>query len=178
MRRFLIVCLSLMAFLPMFAVENEAQNEEDAANEVTARIEQVSKDFYINLDYYDKYPSYERLCDKQRHLNFWAKFCTIYGIICAGIGGFDLGYGIADCEGYIITVGALCAAEGIAVAALGGSLRSKCTKTRKEIMQINSTGFSVSEVRLGKGSLSPTINLLRDGRTKDVALGVGMSVSF
>ncbi len=73
---------------------------------VSGRIERVTDDFYINLDYYDKYRSYGRLCERQNNLNGWSKFCMVYGLICAGVGGFDLGMGIAEGEPYVITIGA------------------------------------------------------------------------
>ena len=143
-----------------------------------ARIEQVTKDFYINLDYYDKYPSYERLCDRQWHLKGWSRFCNIYGWICTAVGCFDLAVGIAEDAPYSVAIGSLCAAEGIAVVAVGGSLRAKCKKTRAEITRINTVGFPTSQLNCGTATLVPSINLIADNATHDNALGVGLRIEF
>ena len=164
--------LTFMVFSPVKAEEN------DSLKIASARIEQVTKDYYVNLDYYDKYPSYERLVDRSNHLHGWSKFCKVYGIIAAGIGGFDLGLGISDGDGYCITMGAICLAQGLVVAKVGDSLRKHCDVTREEIMRINSVGFPTSEIKFNDKTLTPSLNLMTDNFTHDKALGVGFSLSF
>ena len=139
MKKILFILFGLIVSLPAYC-QTELSEQP--------RIKQVTKDYYVNLDYYDKYPSYERLVDRSNHLHGWSKFCRIYGCISAGIGGFALGTGIAEGDGYCITMGAISAVEGIIVGSVGDSLRKKCNKTREEIMRINSVGFPTSEIKI------------------------------
>ncbi len=167
-----LFCLILtsMTFRPLLA--------EDNVNIQQPRIEQVTDDYYVNLDYYDKYPSYERLVDRSNHLHGWSKFCKVYGYIAAGVGGFCLGAGISDGDGYIITMGSLSILEGAVVAGIGGSLLKKCNKTREEIMRINTIGFPTSEVKINDKVLTPCLNLMTDNYTHNKAIGVGFALSF
>lgn len=177
-----LLLLVVVAFSTSELKAQEVSTQDSVASvqsvSTTPRIEKVTDDFYINLDYYDQYPSYERLCDRQWHLRGWSKFCRIYGIICAAVGGFDLGVGIGNGDPFNITIGALCAAEGIAVAGIGDGLNKKCKETRAEITRINTTGIQTSEFSSGSVSFAPTINLISDNATHDKALGVGMRIEF
>lgn len=179
-RILMIICIFMLSSLSLFAegTKIDEQNESASLTVMSTRIERVTDDFYINLDYYDKYPSYERLVDRQNHLNGWSKFCSIYGIICAAIGGFDLGLGIGEGDGYVITMGALCATEGIVVSAVGGSLRKKRDKTREEITRINTIGFPTSEISSGSVTFVPTVNILSDNSSQDRAIGIGFKIEF
>lgn len=180
LRNLLLLSICMLATPSLFAEETRKEESDESVSLATApaRIERVTDDFYINLDYYDTYPSYERLVDRQNHLNGWAKFCSIYGTICAVLGGFDLGLGISEGDGYVITIGALCAAEGIAVSAVGGGLRKKRNKTREEITRINTVGFPVSEFSAGSVSFAPTVNLLSDNSSHDRTIGFGFKIEF
>lgn len=179
-RILMIISIFTLSSSSIFAEESkkDVQEESVSVGVFPVRIEQVTDDFYINLDYYDKYPSYERLVDRQNHLNGWSKFCSIYGLVCAAVGGLDLGLGIGEGDGYIITLGALCATEGIAVAAVGGNLRKKRDKTREEITRINTIGFPTSEISSGSVTFVPIVNLLSDNSTHDCAIGLGFKIEF
>ena len=166
----LVLMISVMAFGQVKANEPVQQ--------VPGRIKQVTDDFYVNLDYYDQNPKYERMVDRSNHLHGWSKFCKIYGIISAGVGGFCLGAGISAGDGYSITVGSLAAVEGIVVAGIGGSLSKMCKKEREEIMRINSVGFPTSEIKINDKTLSPCLNLITDSRTRETTLGLGLSLTF
>ncbi|MCR5362673.1 MAG: hypothetical protein K6E73_11795 [Bacteroidales bacterium] len=174
MKQLFLLIMFLMVSIASFAQTGTNDSEKTQ----TYRIKQVTDDFYVNLDYYDQYPSYERLVDKSNHLHGWGKFCLIYGYISAGVGGWALGTGISYGDGYCITMGSICAAEGIALACVGGSMMKKCKKTREEISRINSIGFPTSEIRIKDKILTPSVNLMSDTKTQEKALGLGLTLSF
>lgn len=157
-----------------------AQEKSDFSKTSTQiiRMERLSDDCYINLDYYDKYPSYERLVDKQNALSGWSKFCRIYGLICAFVGGWDLGAGIAQKDAYVTTIGGLCALEGIIVTGVGQNLVKKRDKAREEINRYNEIGFPTAEIKVGEASVVPSIDLLSDNTTRENAIGLGFRILF
>lgn len=183
--RLTMICAILAASLSISAraedivkIDKEETTNIESQDNKVIRMKQISDDCYVNLDYYENNRSYERLVDRQNHLNGWSKFCTIYGIICAAVGGFDLGGGIVNGDGYAITIGALSVAEGLAAGFIGDALKKKRNKAREEINQINSVGFPTAEYQVGKVNIAPSVNLLSDNKSHQNAVGFGLRFEF
>lgn len=172
----LFFCI-ILVFSCAISIAQEKSNSLRTSPQVV-RMERISDDCYINLDYYDKYPSYERLVDKQNALSGWSKFCRIYGLICAFVGGWDLGAGIVQKDAYVTTIGGICALEGIIVTGVSQSLVKKRDKAREEINRYNEIGFPTAEIKVGGASVTPSIDLLTDNTTRENAIGLGFRISF
>ncbi len=182
--RLTMICAILAASLSI-SVKAEEISKTDTKETVeepqdveVVRMKQISDNCYVNLDLYDTNRAYERLVDRQNHLNGWRKFCIIYGTICAVAGGIDLGAGIADGDGYAITIGALAVAEGVTAGFIADVLKKKRNKAREEINQINSVGIPTAEYKVGKVNIAPTVNLLSDNKSHQTAVGFGMRFEF
>lgn len=169
---------SISANAEEIANTDTEETVEETQDVKVVRMKQISDDCYINLDLYDTNRAYERLVDRQNHLNGWRKFCIIYGTICAVAGGIDLGAGIADGDGYAITIGALAVAEGVTAGIIADVLKKKRNKAREEINQINSVGIPTAEYKVGKVHVAPTVNLLSDNKSHQTAVGFGMKFEF
>lgn len=174
----LAVSLSISVKAEEISKTDTKETVEEPQDVKVVRMKQISDNCYVNLDLYDTDRNYERLVDRQNHLNGWSKFCKIYGIICAAVGGIDLGAGIADGDSFAITVGALSVVEGLTAGYISDVLKKKRNITREEINQINSVGIPTAEYKVGKVNIAPTVNLLSDNQSHQTAVGFGMRFEF
>lgn len=112
----------------------------------------------------------EDLYKESRTLKAWSWVCVVVG---AG-GGIT---GVVLCKNE--TLQYVCAGAGATLAcAVGGGLMGLAQRKKREAESLLSSPIINHEIKIGKYTISPSVNLLSDTRTHKSNIGVGMNLYF